>query len=198
MLEIEGKQMTMNACDLNAVPNAPTPRCRRSTVWLLCAVGGIWLLGFLIANYAPEDVLTRSAVARGYVDLVVECWSRMAQYAQKSKFPQVALLYNAVVWLSLPMQVVLVWRYLKTRQTGLLVKPRLKVTEYFVLMVACLFYAAIGVVFLFFWNGSDVRTVNFASSRQSLGIFGMGIPFGVAASLTPVVASAKKMLTGKF
>lgn len=173
-----------------------TSNRRRSTIWLLFSVACIWLLGLFIANHAPEDILIQSSIARSYVDFTTWCWPRIEQYAQKSKFPQVALLYNAVIWIALPMLSVLVWRYLKTRQAGLLVKQTLRVTEYFVLIVACLFYAAIGVSFLFFWNGSDVRIVNFATSRQSLGIFGMGIPLSVAAFLTPVVAGAKKILTG--
>ncbi len=171
---------------------------KRSTLMIVLAVSGIWIIGLMIAIYSSEDILTESSLARSYVDAITWCWPLVKQYAQKSRYPQVALLYNSVVWLALPLLTVLVWRYLKARKTGLLVKQELTITDYLLLTLACLFYAAIGVVFLAFWNGSDVRLVDFATSRQSLGIWGITVPLGVATFLTPVAAGLKRILTGKF
>lgn len=171
---------------------------RSSTLKMILAVAGIWLFGLVIAVYAPEDILDESIIARTYVDAVKWCWPLMGQYVQKSKFPQLAMLYNSVVWLALPLLAILTWRYLKTRKTGLLVKEQLTIMEHLLLILACLFYAAIGAVFLFFWNGTNTRLVDFASSRLSLGLWGMAIPFGAAAFLIPVFACAKKIFTGKF
>ena len=171
---------------------------RRSTLAMVVAVVGIWLIGLMVAVYSAEDVLTSSPLARAYVDAVTWCWPLVTQYAQKSKYPQVALLYNSIVWLALPMLSVLMWRYLKTRKSGLLVKQKLTITEYLLLAFVCLFYAAFGIVLLVYWNGSDVRLVNFATSRQGLGVFGIAIPLGVAMLLAPIVAGIKKILIGNF
>lgn len=171
---------------------------KRSTLMIVISVVTIWLIGLMIAIYSSEDILTESSLARSYVDAITWWWPLVIQYAQKSQYPQVALLYNSIVWLALPLLVVLVWRYLKTRKTGLLVKQKLTIIEYLLLIFGCLFYAAIGIVFLVFWNGTNVRLVDFATSRQSLGIWGMSIPLGAAVFLTPIVACVKKIVTGKF
>lgn len=177
---------------------AGAPPMRRSSKQMLFAVGVIWLLGLLIALYAPNDVLARSWLARTYVDAFEFLWPLLRGYAQKSAFQEVALLYNSVVWLSLPLWAVLVWRYLKTRNSGLLVKDKLSIVNWIALLLGASFYAAIGVVFLIFWNGTATRLVDFAGSRLSLGVWGMVPPFGVAVFLTPVAASLKKLVTGRF
>jgi len=171
---------------------------KRSTLMIIFSVAGIWLIGLVIAIYSSENILTESSIARSYVDTVTWCWPLVGQYAEYSKYPQVALLYNCIVWLALPFFAILMWRYLKTRKTGFLVKQKLTIVEYLLLILACLFYAALGLVLLFVWNGSNVRIVDFSTSRQSLGVYGISIPLGVAMLLTPVAAGLKKIFYGKF
>lgn len=166
------------------------------TLWVCC----LWLIGLLVAWFAPIDVVERFSLANAYVKTISLVFP-IQQYAQKSHYPQVAQLYNAIVWVAFPWLFALQWQYLKTRKRGLLIKPdaELRIRDrLFLVGFAAPFCAGLAYVALFHWIGNDTRLVSFASSRIQLGLLGLAIPWGAAIFSCWAIASIKKSILGKL
>lgn len=173
---------------------------RLSTKHMVLLVLVIWLIGLLVAWYAPQDVLARNAIAKIYTDIIGLIFP-LARYSSRSAFPQVSMLYNAIVWPLLPVLILLCWRFFVSRKSGLLAKKKseMKIRHYlFLLFVSAPLFVFLGLVALFFWHGGDTRNVEFGSSRIDLGWYGVLGPMSAALCLVLGVASFKKALTGKF
>jgi hypothetical protein len=154
----------------------------------------------MVALLSPEDVLDRSVLA-GLLAKGISAVLPVYQYASKSHFGQMAILYNAVVWCSFPFLVRLFWLYLQTRPTGLLTRDKemLRWFEYLILVFLAIPISVLMVyAFVFMWNGLDTRLVPFASSRLALGVFGICIPGGGAFFLTVAAGCIKRIFVGKI
>lgn len=166
------------------------------SVWVFL----LWLIGLLVGWFVPIDILDRSSLAKTYVEIVSLVFP-IQQYALKSHYPQVAQLYNAIIWMAFPWLFALQWQYLKTRKRGLLIKPanELRIRDrLFLLGFVSPFFLFWGCAALFLWNGNDTRLTAFASSRIQLGLLGLAIPWAAAMFMCWSIASIKKAILGKL
>lgn len=173
---------------------------RPSTRHMIQGTFAIWLLGLLVAWYAPLDVLDISALARTYTNVIGFVFP-IGYYSSKSGFSQVSILYNSIIWPSLPVLFILSWRYMATWKNGLLAKPSNKMTiadKVFLLFIGAPLFLVLGLFLLFFFHGGDTRNVAFGSSRIELGIWGLLIPTGVAGFIAMGLGALKKAISGKL
>lgn len=161
---------------------------------------GFWLIGCLTTLWAGTDVLDTNWLARSYVNVIETIFPMIHNYGKKSSFPQIAILYHAILFPAMPFVCRQTWIYLKTRKTGLLIKPRkeLRFREYLILIFTIPFFSILGYAAFFLYTGEDARLFSFGSSRYSLAFWGFIVIWGGCFFITTSFLSIKKIITGNI
>lgn len=160
----------------------------------------IWLVGLLVTLLSPADIINSSSIAKTYVDLI-KIVLPINEYSKRSTFPQVTILYNAIIWILWPILFLLCWRFLTNRKTGLLSISKENIGfghHIFLVFVSGPIFVLLGLAAFTFWHGGDTRNFAFGSSRVELGLYGIIVPMSSALCLALGIASFKKSLTGKL
>lgn len=197
------EEITSNRAGADHVKLAPDiTRGLSSKARSVCyaAIIVIGMIGFLVAMYAPQDVLERSGVAAWYFSLASIVFPAVDANRTNPAFRQIASLYYAITWLAFPFFFLLWWNHLRTRKSGILVKPRSTLTlgNYLVLFAAIPFFFFFCWVATFLWHGGDTRHVAFGNSLTVLACFGLIRPWAVAAFLALGLAPLKKIVFGRI
>jgi hypothetical protein len=159
----------------------------------------IWFAGFITATYAPTTVLTDYWLARTFASMMSFVATPLGQSASRSSFPEVSALYYSIIWWSFPWWLLIWWKWANSQvgvsKTGILFKARLSLLNrfWFLVLVPLWFFLAYAGFRLN--HGGDARLVSLGSSRLQLGIFGLGIPAGVAGALVFAFFSIKRAFT---
>ncbi|MEW5967691.1 MAG: hypothetical protein AB1720_11975 [Pseudomonadota bacterium] len=64
---------------------------------------GPWALGVAIALITPDDILSRSAMLRGYAEWFANIFPYMSRASSRSAFPEVTLFFHASMWSIAPL-----------------------------------------------------------------------------------------------
>jgi hypothetical protein len=176
----------------------------KTTLSLFTIIILVWLIGFFVAVFSPENVLSTYPFLSNYVDLI-NVFLTVKRYSSKSHFPQIALLYNAIILPFFPLYLALGWRYwLAQTKGGLAIRLQKDIKQFsfgdycFLLFFAIPLLSMVGWAALFIWNGSDTRMASIGSSRFQLGLIGIFIPLLSALLFAGAVLSIKKIIFRKI
>ena len=156
----------------------------------------LWLAGGLVALFVPEDVLDM-AVIRSYLSLVLPFANPKGLMASRSDFPQVTLVYNAVVVWSLPAWVAVWWKWMNGQvgrdESGILFRRRLSLGNRLGLVVLLPLWMGLAYAGLTLNHGGDARLFAFGTSRVQLALFGMASPLAGATALVLAAFTVKRL-----
>ena len=176
----------------------------KTTLLLFATLILVWLIGFFVAAFSPENVLGTHPFLSNYVDLI-NVFLPVSRYASKSHFPQIALLYNAIILPFFPLYLALSWRYwLAQTKGGLAIRLQKDIKQFsfgdycFLLLLVIPFFSLLGLAGLFVWSGGDTRMSSLASSRLQLRLIGICIPLFTGCLFAGAALSIKKLIFGKI
>lgn len=162
--------------------------------FLALCIAALWLLGFAVAMWAPESVLTDSSIART-LQIVGALQNKMAG----SSFPEVSALYFSIVWWAFPFLFLACWKWMNSEvghaKSGLLFKSRLSFWNRLGLLLITPIWLFLAYVGFSLNDGGNTRFLFLGASRLHLALFGMTIPLGVAAMLALTCFSVKRSMS---
>jgi hypothetical protein len=159
-----------------------------------------WVTGMAVAVFAPDDVLTRTPMFRDLVDALSQLIPSLKRVGSRSNFPEVATLYHAVMWLSVPLYTFAIARSMVRREGTILRDDAILYLEdrsiraLFVFVGMILISATIVVFLWVFQDGREIFGSRFNSSRLFLGVFGAFFPFAFSLSLALLIAQGWSVL----
>ena len=138
-------------------------------------IWGTFLMGALVAWFAPLDVLDQSAALRSFTELMGQIFPPVVGYKKSSKFPQVSALYFSLMFLLGP---IWFWKHLSiSRHT--VRQPSGKIWSLprplrvpLVILLGGALFIGLPAFQLFLNPGYDFHVMSISSSRPSLGIWG--------------------------
>lgn len=146
----------------------------------------LFFLGFLFAQAAPDDILTRMPLLQPFVDFMKHFIPLISKTSARSEFPQVTETYLSFSWLFSPLSGIyalgkhqcildreaqkfyLHWEQRPTRWVWI------KNMFYILVTTVCV------VMLLTVYDGQDFNILPFNRNRFFLGIIGWGIVGGLA------------------
>jgi hypothetical protein len=165
---------------------------------ILIAILTIWLLGLFVGIFAPADVLSSTPFLQEYVSAISFISNPKGLIAARSTFPEVSALYHATVIWSLPLWILLSWKWmsdqLKTNKTDMLFKPTLTIGNKFLLILLLPIWLLLTYAGFSLNHGGDTRIFAFGTSRMQLAIFGMALQICIAITFSIAIFSVKRLI----
>lgn len=164
--------------------------------WLLwIGIFLIWAIAAAFAVFASEAVLSENRALDTFVRFVLPVIDPASSLGEKSKFPQVTVLYYSIAWFSTPfwLKLFYAWfsRQISKSADGLLFKEKLSIGSRILLVVLVPIWIALLVGFVGN-HGGDVRLAHLGTSRGQLALFGMAFPMGFSALICLIIFSLKR------
>ena len=138
----------------------------------------IFFFGLAIALFAPVDVLERLPFLRPVTDTLAAIFPPILNYAQRSQFPEVTLIYFSLMWLLSPLTFYWIGKDSSNEADPVIAKWRRdKIIVGFSSVVrfvlATIVVLPVVIVFCWFWNpGADLTLLPIGTSRLALGLGG--------------------------
>lgn len=176
-------------------------RTQRGTTYgsLLIGIVAIWFLGFIVGVFAPTTVLADNWALQKYVSAMSFVANPRGLIATKSTYPEVSALYHAVVFWSLPLWLLVWWKWMNSQlglnKTDMIFKARLSFGNRLTLLILLPLWVFLAFAGFGLNHGGDTRMVAFGTSRIQLAMFGMAVHLGVAGMLTVTLFSIKRLFT---
>lgn len=159
----------------------------------------IWFLGFMVATFASITVLADNWALQKYVFVMSFVANPRGLIATRSTYPEVSVLYHAIVFWSLPLWLLVWWKWMNSQlglnKTDMLFKARLSFGNRLTLLILLPLWVFLTFAGFSLNHGGDTRMIAFGTSRLQLAVFGMAFQLGVAGTLAVTLFSIKRLFT---